>query len=83
MGRSWYDMTPEIKKNNCRLSRTGYSGHKISKFTRGNPRTINTYLKRIEERGNEENIPWTGSRLKLTAELFVDLGGQKKNRSYH
>lgn len=36
MGRHGRDLTPDLRK-------TGYSGHKISKLTGVNPRTINKY----------------------------------------
>lgn len=36
MGRRGRDLTPDLR-------RTGYSGHKISKLTGVNPRTINKY----------------------------------------
>lgn len=57
------DLTPEVRKFIADLSKTGYSSHKVSKLG-ANTRTINKYFKFVGERGNEENLPKTGSRRK-------------------
>lgn len=58
------DLTPLVRKIISDLRKTGCSGHKISKLTGVNLRTINKFLKRVRERGNEENLPRTGRRIK-------------------
>ena len=58
MGRHGKDLTPEVKKIILDLSNEGYSGHKISQI----PRTVNKFLKRVRERGNEENLPRPGKQ---------------------
>lgn len=58
------DLTPLVRKIISDLRKTGCSGHKISKLTGVNLRTINNFLKRVKERGNEENLPRTGRRIK-------------------
>lgn len=40
MGRRGRDFTPEVRKIIADLPKTGYFGHKISKLTGVNPRTI-------------------------------------------
>jgi transposase len=60
MGRRGKDLTPEVKKITLDLSNEGCSGHKISQVVGVIPRTINKCLKRVRERGNEENLPRPG-----------------------
>ena len=57
MGRRGKDLTPEVKKIILYLSNEGYSGHKKSQVVGVIPRTVNKFLKRVRERGNEENLP--------------------------
>jgi transposase len=42
----------------------GYSGHKISQVVGVIPRTVNKFLKRVRERGNEENLHRPGRQRK-------------------
>lgn len=68
MGRRGRDLTPGLRK-------TGYSGHKISKLTGVNPRTINILKMSKRERGNEENFPRTGRRRKTDSRADRRLFG--------
>jgi hypothetical protein len=62
-GRARWE-TPEVKKIILDLSNEGYSGHRISQVGGVIPRTVSKFLKRVRERGNEENFSRPGIQRK-------------------
>jgi IS30 family transposase len=57
MGCCGEDLTPEVKKIILDLSNESYSSHKISQVVGVIPRTVNKFLKRVREKGNEKTSP--------------------------
>jgi hypothetical protein len=64
MGGRGKDLTPEVKTIILDLSNEGYSGHRISQVGGVIPRTVSKFLKRVRERGNEENFSRPGIQRK-------------------
>ena len=60
------ELTPKQKAIIVNLSNEGFSSYKIQNMTGINSRTIQKFLKRMRERGKNENLPRSGGRRKTT-----------------
>ena len=76
------ELSAEQKEIIMSLSNNGYSSYKIQDLTNINSRTIQTFLKRVRERGNIENKQQSGGKKKTTARddrvLFRRVKGNRK-----
>lgn len=82
MARHGKELTEEQKEIILSLSNNGFSSYKIQEFTNINSRTIQKFLKRVNERGTTENKRRSGGKKKTTPRdervLFRRVKGNRR-----